>query len=46
MHDSFFDDLQEDIFDIKCKERIIPKSSSEKKRDNIQAAIKIRGKFR
>ena len=46
VHDDFFDDLPSDMFDSKAKKSIIPKSSSQKKRDNIQAVVKIRSKFR
>jgi hypothetical protein len=46
LQDDFFDDLPDDLFDINTKKSIIPKSSQEKKRDDIDAAIKIRAKFR
>ena len=46
LHDDFFDDLPDDLFDINTKKSIIPKSSQEKKKDDIDAAIKIRAKFR
>ncbi len=46
MHDDFFDDLPEDMFNSRKNKNFMPKSSSEQKRDNIEAAIKIRAKFR
>ena len=47
IHDDFFDDLPSDILDSKLsKKSIIPMSSQEKNKDNIQSAIKIRAKFR
>lgn len=46
VYDDFFDDLPEDILDSKQKKSIIPKSNSEKKKDKIETAIKIRSKFR
>ena len=46
MHDEFFDDLPSDILGSKSKKNIIPKSSQEQKKEEIQAEIKIRSKFR
>jgi hypothetical protein len=46
IYDDFFDDLPSDILDSNFKKSIIPKSSQEKNKDNIQSAIKIRSKFR
>jgi len=47
IHDDFFDDIPSEILDSKSsKKSIIPMSSQEKNKDNIQSAIKIRSKFR
>ena len=46
IHDDFFDDLPEDILDFNSKRNIVPKNSKEKKKDKINAEIKIRSKFR
>ena len=46
IYDDFFDDLPSDILESNSKKSIIPKSSQEKNKDNIQSAIKIRAKFR
>jgi len=47
IHNDFFDDIPSEILDSKSsKKSIIPKSSQEKNKDNIQSAIKIRSKFR
>ena len=46
IYDDFFDDMPSDILESNSKKSIIPKSSQEKNKDNIQSAIKIRSKFR